>query len=85
MRDIYPPEVLRNLHEKPFRVRSGILQSSGRWSNGVQHAAEAFPDRQSCEIANVGEKFAEVRVPVSEEDAVDDWRYHPWLGVFRNM
>lgn len=42
-------------------------------------------EKQGMEIARVGEKFCEVRVPVSEEDAVEGWCYHPWLGVYKDF
>ena len=71
-----------NFRREEVRCASGVAC----WGvMDYQHVLLNLADKQSCEIANVGEKFAEVRVPVSEEDAVDDWRYHPWLGVFRNM
>lgn len=40
-------------------------------------------DKQNREIDQIGEIFGEVRVTVSEDDAVKDWFYHPWLGGFR--
>ncbi len=63
-----------NFRREEVRCASGVAC----WGEmDYQHVLLNLADKQSCEIANVGEKFAEVRVPVSEEDAVDDWRYHP--------
>lgn len=69
-----------NFRREEVRCASGVVC----WGvMDYQHVLLDLAEKQSCEIASVGKKFAEVRVPVSEEDAVDDWRYHPWLGVFR--
>ena len=70
--------------KKSAQIRE-ILISESTWEEMTCLFAPSLAEKQGCEIASVGEKFAEVRVPVSEEDAVDDWRYHPWLGVFRNL
>ncbi|HAT2784035.1 TPA: type I-F CRISPR-associated helicase Cas3 [Citrobacter koseri] len=45
----------------------------------------ALADAQQTEINRVGEIFGEISVPVNEEDVTSDWRYHPWLGVYRDI
>lgn len=71
-----------NFRREEVRCASGVAC----WGvMDYQHVLLNLADKQGCEIQRVGEMFAEVRVPASEEDAVDDWRYHPWLGVFRNQ
>ncbi|WP_297198886.1 type I-F CRISPR-associated helicase Cas3f [uncultured Pluralibacter sp.] len=43
-------------------------------------------DKLELDIAQVGGRFAEVRLPVSgDEDSLSDWSYHPWLGVYRAL
>lgn len=39
----------------------------------------------NLDINRVGEMFGEVRVTANEEDAMTNWNYHPWLGVFRTL
>ncbi|EEU9597422.1 type I-F CRISPR-associated helicase Cas3 [Escherichia albertii] len=71
-----------NFRREEVRCASGVVC----WGvMDYQHVLLDLADKQGCEVQRVGEMFAEVRVPASEEDAVDDWRYHPWLGVFRNL
>ena len=71
-----------NFRREEVRCASGVAC----WGvMDYQHVLLNLADKHGCEIQRVGEMFAEVRVPASEEDAVDDWRYHPWLGVFRNL
>ncbi len=71
-----------NFRREEVRCASGVAC----WGEmDYQHVLLNLADKQSCEIANVGEKFAEVRVPVSEEDAVDDWRYHPVRCVSQHV
>ncbi|POT57950.1 type I-F CRISPR-associated helicase Cas3 [Citrobacter amalonaticus] len=57
------------------------------WGNvNYQQILRDQADWLNMAIDRVGEMFAEIRVPVNEqEDAVSDWKYHPWLGVFRDL
>ncbi|MEO3989255.1 type I-F CRISPR-associated helicase Cas3f [Pseudocitrobacter cyperus] len=40
-------------------------------------------EQHHLDIRRVGAIFGEIRVTANEEDAVSDWYYNPWLGVFR--
>lgn len=66
-----------------------IACASGVASWGSVEYARALLDAadvHNLDIDRVGELFGEIRVPVSEEgDALSDWRYHPWLGVYREL
>ncbi|HEY4468078.1 MAG TPA: type I-F CRISPR-associated helicase Cas3f [Klebsiella sp.] len=51
-----------------------------------REAMMALAEAQSIEIDCVGAMFGEIRVPVNgEENAISDWNYHPWLGVYRDI
>lgn len=46
----------------------------------------AQAEAQEVEIDRVGALFGEIRLPVNrEEDAIGDWSYHPWLGVYKDI
>lgn len=46
----------------------------------------ALAEAMMLEVTQVGERFAEIRLPVdNDEDALTDWLYHPWLGVYRAL
>ena len=66
--------------------REEVICASGVACWGMMDYQQVLLDlavEHSCEINRVGERFAEVRVPVCDEDALNGWHYHPWLGVFR--
>ena len=44
---------------------------------------EELADQLQQEMDYIGEVFGEVNVPAGKDDAISDWNYHPWLGVFR--
>lgn len=67
------------VHEDVICVRGVVCWGELDYRQMMLELAE----KQGMEIARVGEKFFEVRVSVSEDDAIEGWCYHPWLGVFR--
>ena len=42
-------------------------------------------ERIEMEVTAVCERFSEIRLPVSNDDAISEWRYHPFLGVFKTL
>lgn len=65
--------------------REDVICASGVACWGMMDYQQVLLDlavEHSCEINRVGERFAEVRVPVCDEDALNGWHYHPWLGCF---
>lgn len=42
-------------------------------------------ERMEMELTVVCERFSEIRLPVSNDDAISEWRYHPFLGVFKTL
>ncbi|EOF4702000.1 type I-F CRISPR-associated helicase Cas3f [Klebsiella oxytoca] len=84
-----------------FFAEDGSVKASDKFVFQVQEYADgvacwgsvdyrevmlALAEEQGVEINRVGAMFGEIRVPVShEEDAISDWNYHPWLGVYRDI
>lgn len=57
------------------------------WGNvDYREVMLALAEAQGVEVDRVGAMFGEIRVPVNDkEDAISDWNYHPWLGVYRDL
>ena len=83
-----------------YRTEAGLLKEDGpryedievargvtAWGNvDYRQTLLALADTLALEIEQVGERFAEIRLPVDDnEDSLTDWLYHPWLGVYRAL
>jgi CRISPR-associated endonuclease/helicase Cas3 len=83
-----------------LRADDGSLKKAGNFrlqtlsvASGVSHwgtvdyreALLNLAEKQGLEIEKVGQLYGEIRLRESEEGAVEDWLYHPWLGVFRAL
>ncbi|EMN5860287.1 type I-F CRISPR-associated helicase Cas3f [Pluralibacter gergoviae] len=83
-----------------YRTEAGLLKEDGpryedievargvtAWGNvDYRQTLLALADTLALEIELVGERFAEIRLPVDDnEDSLTDWLYHPWLGVYRAL
>jgi CRISPR-associated endonuclease/helicase Cas3 len=82
-----------------LRSDDGSLKKAGNFclqtlsvASGVSHWGTvdyrdvllSLAEKQGLEIEQVGRLYGELRLRESEEGAVEDWLYHPWLGVYRN-
>lgn len=67
---------------QPLQLAKGVtLWGEDDYKQILLNLAEAL----DMEIGQVGERFAEIRLPMKENDGIKDWFYHPSLGVFRAL
>ncbi|EOC1280785.1 type I-F CRISPR-associated helicase Cas3 [Cronobacter turicensis] len=50
-----------------------------------QDILRQLAERMAMELTAVCERFSEIRLPVSSDDAISERRYHPFLGVFKTL
>ncbi|KMV35085.1 type I-F CRISPR-associated helicase Cas3f [Franconibacter pulveris] len=68
-----------NLHYQPVAFAEGV----GPWFDvSYQRVLLELAGKLEMELSEVSEKFGEIRLLKSDQDAVEDWLYHPLLGVF---
>lgn len=84
---VYRTEAGPLKEDGPCSEDAEVAQGVTAWVNvDYRQTLLALADTLALEIEQVGERFAEVRLPVDDdEDSLTDWRYHPWLGVYRAL
>ncbi|EPP6259792.1 type I-F CRISPR-associated helicase Cas3f [Cronobacter sakazakii] len=73
---------LSSFTEHPMAFADGVTP----WlRTDYQDILRQLAERMAMELTAVCERFSEIRLPVSSDDAISERRYHPFLGVFKTL
>ncbi|EKC5749065.1 type I-F CRISPR-associated helicase Cas3f [Cronobacter sakazakii] len=73
---------LSSFTEHPVAFADGVTP----WlRTDYQDILRQLAERMAMELTAICERFSEIRLPVSSDDAISERRYHPFLGVFKTL
>lgn len=87
------PCFVSRLEQGEAKARGTFTRQEIACANGVacwgamdyRTTLENLAELLQREMDYVGEVFGELHVPTSDNDAIENWNYHPWLGVYRDI